>query len=128
MKGYLIIGMLVFGLASYGQIKPDAIVGKWLKAPKEDLVIRVYKTGTEYKGKIVKEKDVYKSKFVGFVILENLQYNSDKQVWKGGKIHDPNSGKTYDAEAKIEKDGSLEVNCYLSMKFLGTKKYFRRIK
>ena len=57
MKGYLIIGMLVFGLASYGQIKPDAIVGKWLKAPKEDLVIRVYKTGTEYKGKISSWKD-----------------------------------------------------------------------
>lgn len=114
------------GLATYAQT-PDAIVGKWLKTPKEDLIIRVYKAGSEYKGKIIKEKQTYKNKSVGFVILEKLKYNSNKQIWKGGKIHDPNSGKTYDAEAKINEDGSLEVNCYIGMKFLGTKKYFKRV-
>ena len=128
MKGIIILLTLFFGQISYAQTKPDAIVGKWLKIPKDDLVIRVYKAGTEYKGKILKEKEIYKNKSVGFVILENLQFDSDKQAWKGGKIHDPNTGKTYDAEAKISEDGSLEVNCYLGMKFLGTKKYFKRIK
>lgn len=128
MKGIMILWMIFFGLASYAQSSPDAIVGKWLKTPKEDLVIRVYKAGTEYKGKIIKEKEALKNKWVGFIILEGLQYNSDKQTWKGGKIHDPNSGKTYDAEAKIKEDGYLEVNCYLGMKFLGTKKYFKWVK
>ena len=128
MKAIIILLTVVFGLESYAQSNPDAIVGKWLKTPKEDLVIRVYKAGTEYKGKIVKEKEIYKDKTVGFVILENLAYDSEKQVWKGGKIHDPNSGKTYDAEAKIDTDGSLEVKCYLGIKFLGTKKYFKRVK
>ena len=124
----MIIGMLVFGLASYGQTKPDAIIGKWLKTPKEDLIIRVYKAGNEYNGKIIKEKEALKNKSVGFIILENLQFDNDKQTWNGGKIHDPNSGKTYDAEAKINEDGSLEVNCYKGLKFIGTKKYFKRIK
>ena len=128
MKAIIILLTVVFGLESYAQSNPDAIVGKWLKTPKEDLVIRVYKAGTEYKGKIVKEKEIYKDKTVGFVILENLAYDSEKQVWKGGKIHDPNSKKTYDAEAKIDTDGSLEVKCYLGIKFLGTKKYFKRVK
>lgn len=128
MKGLKILLPLFFSLESYAQTNPDAIVGKWLKTPKADLVIQVYKAGTEYKGKIVKEKEIYKNKTVGFVILENLEYDIEKQVWKGGKIHDPNSGKTYDAEAKIDTDGSLEVKCYLGMKFLGTKKYFKRVK
>ena len=128
MKGIMILWMVFLGLASNAQSSTDAIVGKWLKTPKEDLIIRVYKEGNEYKGKIIKEKETYKNKTLGFVILEKLKYNSDKKIWKGGTIHDPNSGKSYDAEAKIKEDGSLEVNCYLGMKFLGTKKYFKRIK
>lgn len=93
MKGIIIILTIFFAQGSYAQAKPDAIVGKWLKTPKEDLVIRVYKAGDKYKGKIIKEKEALKNKSVGFVILEGLQYNSDKQTWKGGKIHDPNTGK-----------------------------------
>ena len=127
MKGLLVMLMVIVGFTTYAQM-PDAIIGKWLKTPKEDLIIRVYKSGNEYKGKIIREKEVLKNKSVGFVILENLEYNSNKQTWRGGKIHDPNSGKTYDAEAKINEDGLLEVNCYLGMKFLGTKKYFKRVK
>ena len=128
MKGIIILLTIFFAQGSYAQTMPDAIVGKWLKTPKEDLIIRVYKAGNEYKGKIIKEKEAYKNKTVGFVILENLQFDNDKQTWNGGKIHDPNSGKTYDAEAKINEDGSLEVNCYKGLKFIGTKKYFKRIK
>lgn len=107
---------------------PDAIVGRWLKTPKEDLVIRVYKTGNEYRGKVIQEKDLAKKQAIGFVILENLHYDNDKQVWTDGKIHDPMSGKTYDAEATINRDGTLEVKCYMGMKFIGTKKYFKRVK
>ena len=127
MKGLLVILFVLVGLTTNAQT-PDVIIGKWLKTPKVDLVIRVYKVGNEYRGKIIKEKESLKNKSVGFVILENLQYNSEKQTWRGGKIHDPNTGKTYDAEAKINEDGILEVNCYLGMKFLGTKKYFKRVK
>ncbi len=127
MKGIIVILAVLLGSASKAQ-KPDAIVGKWLKTPKEDLIIRVYKVGAEYKGKILKEKEALKNKSIGFVILEKLRYNNDKHIWTGGKIHDPNTGKTYDAEAKINNDGSLEVNCYMGAKFLGTKKYFKRVK
>ena len=35
------------------------------------------------------------------------------------------SGKTYDAKAAISGDGTTEVKCYMSMKLLGTKKYFK---
>lgn len=126
---YLIFLFALFTTTQvFAQTSADAILGKWLKIPKEDLIILVYKKGAEFKGKILKEKEALKKQSVGFVILERLEYNQNKNVWTGGKIHDPNSGKTYDAEARIITEGELEVKCYLGMKFLGTKKYFRRVK
>ena len=112
----------------YSQNSQDAIIGKWLKTPKEDLIIQVYKTGNEYKGKITWSKNNDPKKPVGYVILEGLEYNKNRNMWKSGKIHDPNSGSTFDAEAKIKSDGTLEVLGYMGMKFLGTKKYFKRVK
>ena len=61
---------------------------------------------------IVKEKEALKKQSVGFVILKNLHYNKDKQLWTECKIHDLNSGKTYDAETDINSDETLEVKCY----------------
>ena len=112
---------------SYSQINADAILGKWLRTQKEDLIIHVYKSGNEYKGKIDWAKDNDKKKPVGFVILEKLVYNANKKVWKSGKIHDPNSGRTYDAEAKLKSDGTLEVLGYIGFRFFGSKKYFKRV-
>lgn len=69
--------MTVFAsLKCYSQNNADAIIGKWLKIPKEDLIIEVYKVKDEYKGKISWTKDNDKRKPVGFIILEKLKYNS----------------------------------------------------
>ena len=127
MKQIIILLTILISLKCYAQNNADAIVGKWLKIPKEDLIIEVYKTGNEYKGKITWTKNNDPKKPVGYVILENLKYNANKKMWKGGKIHDPNSGSTYDAEAKIKSDGTLEVLGYMGMKFLGSKKYFKKV-
>ena len=128
MKKVIILLTLLFSLKCCSQNNADAIIGKWLKIPKEDLIIEVYKTEDEYKGKINWAKNNDKKKPVGFLILEKLKYNSNKKMWKNGKIHDPNSGSTYNAEAKIKSDGTLEVLGYLGMRFLGSKKYFKRVK
>ena len=128
MKALLILFTVLFPVSSYCQKNPDAIVGKWIKTPKEDLIIQVFKSGDEYKGRITWSKDNDSKKPAGFIILEDLKYSSNKNMWKSGRIHDPNSGKTYDAEAKIKSDGTLEMLGYLGMRFLGKKKYFKRVK
>ena len=128
MKKAIIITAILFSFKSYSQNNSDAIIGKWLKTPKEDLIIQVYKTGNEYKGKITWSKGNDPKKPVGYVILEGLEYNKNKNIWKSGKIHDPNSGSTYDAEAKIKSDGTLEVLGYMGMKFLGSKRTFKRVR
>ncbi len=128
MKQVIILIAILFSFKGYSQNSQDAIIGKWLRTPKEDLIIEVYKKGNEYKGKITWSKNNDPKKPIGYVILEGLQYNKNKNMWKSGKIHDPNSGSTYDAEAKIKSDGTLEVLGYMGMKFLGSKKYFKRAK
>ena len=109
----------------YAQADHDVIIGKWLKTPKKDLVIEVYKSADEYKGKIAWSKD--SADLAGFPILEGLKYNERKKTWSGGKIRNPKSGGTYSANAKIRSDGTLEVLAYKGMKFIGRKKYFKRV-
>jgi len=112
----------------YAQTNPDLIIGKWLKTSKEDLIIEVYKSEDVYKGKITWTKDSDSSKHIGFQILEGLKYNAKKEIWSNGKVRNPKSGSTYSATAKIRADGTLEVLAYKGMKFIGRKKYFKRVK
>lgn len=128
MKYILLILTIFFFSSIYAQDKADAVVGKWIRVPKEDMIIEVFKAGDEYKGKIAWTKDNDKKKPIGFVLLQKLNFNSRKKMWTNGKIKDPNSGKTYDAEAKIKEDGNLEVLGYMGMKFIGSKKEFKRVR
>lgn len=114
---------LLFSMKSYAQ-NADAIVGKWLKANKEDLIIDVQKVKGEYQGKITWSKD--NSKPVGFLMLDKLKYNEMEKKWEGGEIHDPGSSRTYKASAIMQPDGTLEVTGrYL---FIKSKRAFKKVR
>ena len=127
MKYTLLILAVLFFSPVFSQNNSDAIVGKWIRIPKEDMIIEVFKSGNEYKGKITWTKDNDNNKPIGFIILEDLNFNPKKTMWTNGKIQDPNSGRTYDAEAKIKSNGILEVLGYLGLKMIGSKKEFKRV-
>jgi len=124
----LFLFILFFVLVKIYAQEPGAITGKWLKTPKDDLIIEVYKFESEYRGKITWVKDTAANKQIGFQILEGLKYNEKRKLWSDGKVHNPLSGKIYKATAKIRSDGTLEVLAYKGMKFIGRKKYFKRVK
>ena len=115
----------LFSITVNAQTEANTIVGKWMKMPKEDLIIEVYSSGGGYSGKIEWSKDSTKEK--GFVILENLQFDDDSDSWEDGKIFDPRSGSQYKAAAKIKSDGTLEVLGYKGMKMIGSKRSFKRV-
>ncbi|RZJ79952.1 MAG: DUF2147 domain-containing protein [Chryseobacterium sp.] len=71
-------------------------------------------------------KDTTKEK--GYVIIENLQFDDDKDSWEEGKIRDPRSGSQYKAAAKLKPDGTLEVLGYKGIKMIGSKRSFKRVK
>lgn len=126
MKKIFLLFSLLYSLTGFAQ-KADAITGKWLIIPKQNLIINVYRVGNSYLGKITWVKDKEKAK-PGFLILEKLVYNEDLHSWDHGKIHNPSGGGTYNAIAKIRNDGTLEVHAYKGFKFLGTDKLFKRVK
>jgi uncharacterized protein (DUF2147 family) len=120
---YLLILTILFSLKGYAQ-NADAIVGKWLKANKEDLIIEVYKDKGEYKGKINWSKD--KEKPAGFLMLDNLKYNQKEKKWEDGKIHDPKSDRSYNASVTMKPDGTMEVSG--AFLFFKSKRIFKRVK
>ena len=128
MRQIFILLIFLLSYKCYAQTNPDLIIGKWLKTSKEDLIIEVYKSKDEYKGKITWAKGSDASKLIGFQILEGLKYNAKRKIWSNGKVHNPKSGSTYSATAKIRADETLEVLAYKGMKFIGRKKYFKRVK
>ena len=123
MKQIIIALTIILSLKGYAQ-NADAIIGKWLKTNKVDLVIEVYKVKNGYNGKINRSDD--KRKPVGFVMLENLKFNSKTKKWEGGIIHDPNSNRSFNATARLNSDGSLEV--IGAMLFFKSKRTFTRVK
>jgi len=125
MKYLSFIVAMLFCLNAGAQTVSNSIVGKWMKMPKEDLIIEVYESGGGYSGKIEWSKDSTKQK--GYVILKNLQFDDDNNSWENGRIYDPRSGNEYKAAAKLKSDGTLEVLGYKGMKFIGTKKSFKRV-
>ena len=118
----IVIAILFISLKGYSQ-DADAIVGKWLKANKEDLIIEVYKAGEEYDGKINWSKD--NEKPAGFLMLDNLKYNPKSKKWEGGKIHDPGSSRSYDATVIMNSDGTIEVTG--KVLFFKSKRVFKRV-
>ena len=121
MKLILLL-ILFLSLKGFSQ-NPDVIVGKWIKANKEDLIIEVFKVNDEYKGKVSWSKD--NKKPVGFLMLEDLRYNQKSKNWEGGKIHDPNSNRSYDATLAMQPDGTLEVSG--SLLFFKIKRAFKKV-
>lgn len=126
MKVIILAMLLVSSVHLHAQTGADVILGKWMIIPKQNLSIKVYKTGNVYAGKITWLKDKGTAK-PGFLILEKLRYNADDKIWEHGTIHNPKDGSSYSAIARIKNDGTLEVHAYKGFKFLGTDKVFKRM-
>ena len=57
-------------------------------------------------------------KLVGKVILRDLQHDEGAD-YKGGKIYDPESGKTYSCKATRQADGNLKVRGFIGASLFG---------
>ncbi|MBU1375502.1 MAG: DUF2147 domain-containing protein [Alphaproteobacteria bacterium] len=80
--------------------KPDRLCGaiSWLKNPAE-------RTSTDVNNPDPKLKT---RPILGMPMLSGFK-SSAPGKWAGGKIYDPNSGKTYDSKLSINPNGTLKV-------------------
>lgn len=134
-------------LGSLAQNKTDAILGKWINSGDKNLEVEVFKTGSEYKGKVIwfddtdnklrpmkertdsnnPEKTLRERKILGLEVLHGLHYDADDDEWRNGKIYDASSGKTWNAKVWIDNDGSLKVRGYWHISLLGQTMSFNKL-
>ncbi|MBP7283300.1 MAG: DUF2147 domain-containing protein [Leptospiraceae bacterium] len=114
----------------------DAICGTivWLKEPNYPADATPVKEGkatagspkvdTENPNAALRTKPI-----VGLTFLKGFKYNSEDDEWTEGEIYDPESGKLYVGELKMNGDNSLKLNGHLKIsKWLGKKQTWTRVK
>lgn len=121
--------VLLSALGLAAQQPADVILGTYMTEGGKAKIV-VSKQGTRYIGTLVwtRRGDVLDSKnpdkaeaekkLVGKVILRDLQHDEGAD-YKGGKIYDPESGKTYSCKATRQADGNLKVRGFIGASLFG---------
>ena len=98
--------------------------------------MQVYAKGEKYYGKFIwlasPRKDtknpnetLRKRELVGVEFLTDFSY--DDGTYTGGKIYDPESGKTYDSKMSINGD-NLNIRGYIGISLFGRTEIFERVR
>ncbi len=120
----------------------DQILGLW-STKGDNSKVEVFKCGENYCGKIVELKnpnfpaddkegragqpkvdknnpdpDLRTRPLLGLQLLEGFIY-SGGNVWKGGRIYDPNNGKLYKCKITLADPNRLEVRGYIGISWFG---------
>ena len=115
---------------------PDAIVGVW-KTGEGTAMVRIYKNGDKYQGKIVwlkepNDPETGKPKvdknhpeessrtrpILGLVNVWGF-VPTEKNVWEEGSIYDPKNGNTYSCTIKMTSPNSIDVRGYIGVSLIG---------
>jgi uncharacterized protein (DUF2147 family) len=132
----------------------DDLLGRWLTPESEDGRVHVEftKTGGKYSGAIVwLEKPTYpdddeegmagqpkvdrenpdpklrKRPIIGLAIAEGFTFDGD-DLWQGGTIYDPVSGKTYKCKIRIIDDGkTIKVRGFIGFSLIGRTELWTRV-
>jgi len=143
MYKQLLITLLLFcSMNSFSQNK-DQIIGKWLNATGE-AHIQIYPNGGKYSGKIAwmktpndpdgkprldknnPDKGQIQTPILGLVILRDFVFDDD--IWQGGTIYDPKTGKTYSCKISLQGLDKINVRGFVGFSMLGRTESWTRIK
>lgn len=122
------------------------ITGRWMDAD-NNLEVEIFKTGNEFRARVIwfddsddksqpmnvrcdtknADKKLRTRKIIGLEVMRGLTYNVNNNSWEGGRIYDSSSGKNWDVNAWIMKDGILKVRGYWHFLFLGQNIFFKRV-
>jgi uncharacterized protein (DUF2147 family) len=67
-------------------------------------------------------------RLLGLRLIEDLPARPDEHgVWRGGRIYDPESGRTYRCKVTLGEDGRLELRGFLGVSLLGRTTRWTRV-
>ena len=151
LKQSLLALTVAIALALSAWAASDDILGTWLNQAK-DAKIDILKCDSAYCGKIVWLKEPlypagskegtpgtpkldtnnpdtsrHKAPLMGLQIITGFQFASDN-LWKNGKIYDPDSGKTYSAKATLVSHDQLDLRGFVGISLIGRTESWTRTK
>ena len=138
MKIFSFLVVLFFSVNVFSQTGADRILGTYW-SPEKNAKLEVFKSGSEYFGRLVWLKDankldsknpepsLRKRKLLNMVILTGLEFDKYDSEWVDGKIYDAQSGKHYSCKAWLS-DNNLKLRGYIGASILGRTEEFERIK
>ena len=62
----------------------------------------------------------------GLPMLGGFTPDTEPGKWKGGRIYDPESGKTYESTMRVDPDGTLRVRGYVMVAMFGKSQTWTR--
>lgn len=142
----LVFCSCLFTLTSLGIADPSlTLIGTW-ESEEKNLQIEMYKdrdgriAGRMIYFKCVSDSVMRATKdienpnpglinrnLLGLTLVTSLEYLGSG-VWDNGKIYDPNSGRTFEAQIQTTNSASAVVRGYWRYKWIGRSMNFRRIK
>jgi uncharacterized protein (DUF2147 family) len=134
--------LIVLFLSFFITKAQDILKGTWYNDEKTGK-IQFYKQGDKIFGKVVWLKDPTdkngkpltdnfnpdpknrKTPLLGLVFLKNFEIVNSK-TWENGTVYDPNNGKTYSCNMKLESPTVLNVRGYIGISLIGrTSKFYK---
>lgn len=131
----------------------DAVIGLWRTEPTDQgyAHVRIEREGDRYRGEIVSlsepsfaaeegpewagkpkvdrnHPDAAKRSrpIIGLEIVWGFAHKGPGR-WDGGRIYDPENGKTYKAKMRLQSDGTLDVRGFIGFSLLGRTTEWQRI-
>ena len=143
MKKIFLLLFVSISLSSFSQKNSD-VTGKWYTAEK-DAIITIFEDNNTLSGKITwmlnpndengnpkkdplnPNKDLRDRARQGMVMMTNFAYQKDN-VWDGGTLYDPKTGKTYSGMITLKDKNTLDLRGYVGIALLGRTQTWTRAK
>ncbi len=142
---FLLINFLIISNSFSEEIKvnTDSVLGTWLSENRDGL-ITVTKVDNKYEGHLIWVKKIHtgekedvldefnpdkklKSRSIkGMKLFYGFSF--DKDEWSGGKIYDPDSGKTYSSYFYLKGNDLLKLRGYVGIPLFGKTSEWTRVK
>lgn len=132
----LIVSGGILTLPPAAEFGSDSVLGAWLVA-KEDAKVIIYKCDDKFCGKITwlktpedldtKNPDPAKrsERILGMNILWGFTFSQGQ--WVGGRIYDPDSGKTYRCKMWLKSADKLNLKGYVGIPLFGRSEIWTRV-
>jgi uncharacterized protein (DUF2147 family) len=134
---------LCLGTTGFNVVSPDErLIGVW-ESEEKNLLVQISKEKDQFVGTMTyfqcptetimrtkvdsenPDPTLVSRKLLGLKLLEKLSYEGNN-VWGGGEIYDPNSGRTYDARIQLTSSNTALVRGYWKFRWIGRSMVFNR--